>query len=225
MSQERYSLQISWIFIHFVAVGWSSCKMCEDWDSQAKVQGPTGYIAGLVSQTIEGCGSTRCPWLVQVRPGQVINLTLYDFYSPTASGSAHLSDPARGQQPARPRSQSSDMCQRYATVKERANPRDAPVCAGKGRHRVFYTSVSNFLEVHVLDPGGRFLIYYEGKLDLFDLFVVIEIEWLLYILSFSQASTYWMSSTLSDDMRLKNQPRDFHKFPDGIRLSLELQSV
>ena len=57
----------------------------------------TGYISNAVS-VINGIGSTSCPWVLQVLPGQRINLTLYDFMVADRykTGSAHR-DAERGE--------------------------------------------------------------------------------------------------------------------------------
>ena len=83
------------IFLHFLvsqlndslfSVSSAACGQCTS-QGFAKVTGPNGYIASADSNAAEyptGCGTTRCPWAIQVKTGQKINLTLYDFTLNTA---------------------------------------------------------------------------------------------------------------------------------------------
>jgi len=41
----------------------------------------SGYLASLTAAET-GCGTSDAPWLIQVRPGQRINVTLFDFSPP-----------------------------------------------------------------------------------------------------------------------------------------------
>ena len=38
-----------------------------------------------LNDVICSAGSDRCPWIIQSRPGQRVNLTLYDFSRPMES--------------------------------------------------------------------------------------------------------------------------------------------
>lgn len=38
----------------------------------------SGYLANLVTEAT-GCGNVQCPWVIEVKPGQSIVITLYDF--------------------------------------------------------------------------------------------------------------------------------------------------
>ena len=40
--------------------------------------GPSGLIASTVTEET-GCGTTDRPWLIDARPGQKVNFTLFDF--------------------------------------------------------------------------------------------------------------------------------------------------
>lgn len=66
----------------------------------------------------------------------------------------------------------SEHCLRFATIKERANPKETAVCAGRQpRERHVYTSISNTLEVHVVSAAmlrgeAQFMIHYEGNTPL-----------------------------------------------------------
>jgi len=45
------------------------------------VSDPSGYLASLTAAET-GCGTSDAPWLIQVMPGQRINVTLFDFSPP-----------------------------------------------------------------------------------------------------------------------------------------------
>jgi len=132
-------------------------------------RGLLGSVIAAEFQDESGCGTARCPWLIEVPPGRVINVTLLD-YGP-------LSDDDEGSRPGLPSSlaypSSESQCTglRYAVVKERANPRETLVCGGGGASapavRHVYTSISNQLEIsvtgrEVLNWQAQFIIQYQG---------------------------------------------------------------
>jgi len=45
------------------------------------VSGTSGYLASLTAAET-GCGTSDAPWLIEVMPGQRINVTLFDFSPP-----------------------------------------------------------------------------------------------------------------------------------------------
>jgi len=151
--------------------GSGSCSTC-DADGTARVsssqRGLIGSVIAAELQNESGCGTQRCPWLVEVAPGQVINLTLLDYGSSDATAAdRHPGLPASL---AYPSSESQCSGLRYAVIKERANPREVLVCAGgsdapAARH--VYTSISNQLEIsiigrEVLNFQAQFIIQYQG---------------------------------------------------------------
>ena len=61
----------------------------------------------------------------------------------------------------------SEPCPRYALIKERANPKDSPICGGNRKEMHVYTSVSNNVEIQIISQdvfnwNQQFLIHYEG---------------------------------------------------------------
>lgn len=148
-----------------VKVAESSCRSCHT-AGHAKVTGDRGYLASIVTMETQndegGCGSSRCPWLIQVPAGQGINLTLIDF----TAGHQQQPQPTSPQHQ-RPGVPSSDRCSRLLVVKERANPKDSQVCGGRAKWKHIHLSVSHFVEVHVVGQDvfsgkGQFLVYYEA---------------------------------------------------------------
>ncbi len=94
-------------------------------------------------------GGEHCPWIIKQRPGQRINLTLYDF------GVTR-------------RSSQGSVCQVYAQVKERGLAADITICGSSVRHKVVYVSETNLIKVSVSDSPYdtdpvRFLLSYEGE--------------------------------------------------------------
>ena len=121
--------------------------------SYAKLNLPRGTIGSVVTEeNNHGCGSLRCPWLIEVKPGQKINLTLYDFGLSSAPRDFYV----------------PDRCFRYAVIKEHASARDTPICGDRGQRKSHvYSSNSNSIEIHVVSPEvfstkGHFLLTYEG---------------------------------------------------------------
>ena len=129
----------------------------------AHVTRPAGYIASVITaetQSSSSCGSSKCPWKVEVESGQTINVTLLDFaLEQRAAGASSSSGVGYV---------SAENCFRYAVIKESPSHRSFPVCGGHGRSQFVYSSMTNVIEIHVVSPEvfsqkGQFLIYYEGK--------------------------------------------------------------
>jgi len=151
--------------------GSSSCSSCDS-DGTARVsssqRGLIGSVIAAELQDETGCGTQRCPWLVQVAPGRVVNLTLLDYGSSgDAAGDSRPGLPASLTYPS---SESQCSGLRYAVIKERANPREVLVCAGASSApaaRHVYTSISNQVEIsiigrEVLNFQAQFIIQYQG---------------------------------------------------------------
>jgi len=147
--------------------GTSSCSTCDS-DGTARVssseRGLIGSVIAAELQDETGCGTQRCPWVIEVAPGRVINLTLLDY------GMTNNSRPGLPASLAYPSSESQCTGLRYAVVKERANPRETLVCGGGNNApptKHVYTSISNQLEIsvigrEVLNWQAQFIIKYEG---------------------------------------------------------------
>jgi hypothetical protein len=126
---------------------------------------PAAYIGSVVtaeSQTSHACGSSKCPWLIEVQSGQTINITLLDFAMEQRGSPPGTSVGAGSQSFV-----SQEPCFRYAVVKELPNPKTVPVCGGRGRSQLVYSSVTNTVEIHIVSPEvfsrkGQFVFYYEG---------------------------------------------------------------
>jgi len=116
-----------------------------------------GYITSDVTQTT-GVGSERCPWLVVVRRGQRIRITLYDLATAPSSqwsGQRQSAQPQEGR------------CLLYATLREGLESDvvgDHMICSGGGaREQVVYTSRDHTLAITIhYAPGTRFVLQYEG---------------------------------------------------------------
>jgi hypothetical protein len=142
----------------------AACQSCHS-RRQARVTSPRGYLASVVSleETDTGCGTGLCPWVIEAKTGQRINITLLDF-GQTSSSSSDGS--ARQQQP---QGVLDKTCLRYAVIKERSSARDRPVCGLQGtREHNVYTSNGNVVEIHIVstqifDKRGQFMFYYEGS--------------------------------------------------------------
>ena len=155
ISRHNHPVHLS-ITILPIPVESAACQMCSrhlDSPRQARLTLAQGYIASWITKQYDGCGSASCPWLIEVQPGQKINITLYDF--------SDKSKPITN-------TWIPNTCNRFGVIKETAAPTDKPICKGQKRERHLYTSVSNSLEIHVvspevLDKAGQFLLYYEGR--------------------------------------------------------------
>jgi len=82
-----------------------------------------GYLSSVVADTTQR-GTTQCPWVIEARPGQKINVSLWDF-----GGSGGSVEGSAGQSTAAATS-TVDLvqpCQAYAVIRERAPARSFTV--------------------------------------------------------------------------------------------------
>ncbi len=110
-----------------------------------------GYLSNLKSITSD-CGHIPdSPWKIQVKMGQKINLTLFEF--------SDKRDP------------DDKKCRTYAILRERSlgRTRNITLCSAVNRQRIVYTSVTNQIEIG-LSQGliSRYFLKYEGKLLLYE---------------------------------------------------------
>ena len=120
-----------------------------------------GYISSVVTMET-GCGTREKPWKVIVKPGQRINISLYDFGATSGVGENEVAV-------SRPVTQ----CRVYAVIRERTvhRIRNITVCGTMSRERNIYISLTNTIEIGLLVSSPKekespfFLIRYEGKLN------------------------------------------------------------
>ena len=114
---------------------------------------PHGFLSSLT--TIEtGCGSESTPYVIQARPGQKVNITLFDFSADYVT----LNGPDSGHEP----------CRKYAIIEEK-NSTEPPmvICSGSARVKHVYLSTNHSVEIRILaDKEARllsqFLLKFEG---------------------------------------------------------------
>lgn len=129
-----------------------ACQSCA-WSNVARLTARRAYLSSAVTMTdSNGCGSIKCPWSIEVKTGQKINITLFDFSETKTTADST------------PKKQQS--CTRYGVIREKTASQDAIICSGQGRESRIYTSLSNSVEIQVVSPEvftktGHFLIYYE----------------------------------------------------------------
>lgn len=107
----------------------------------------SGYLSSSITEG-SGLGTSFCPWVIKAPKGQRVNLTLYDFNTMNYDID-------------------SNICQVYATVKERSRTRDQTVCAGTDRIRHIMLSDGNELEISIVKSNfnrehGYFILKYDA---------------------------------------------------------------
>ena len=133
------------------------CRACTN-GTIIPAQEPGGYLASITVEE-NNCGSTSCPWVLQARIGQQLNITLIDF------ASSHREPPSANSH------FGSDICYRYATIKEKVKDKEKDkeksLCGGLERERHAYLSETNSVRIEV--AGGKrggnfgyFMLQYEG---------------------------------------------------------------
>ena len=116
--------------------------------------GVEGYISSFVTQQTD-CGDSDNPWLLTTDIGQIINITLIDFASPT-SGEYE---------------EKGHSCVVYATIREENGAVTSTVCGGQGRRvSAVFLSASNSVEIRlaskIIQQGSgerHFLLKYTSK--------------------------------------------------------------
>src|SRR6218665_465836 len=151
MYEHCYKIISDFESTSFISVESSGCRECGRSSQEfARTTQPSAFLGSIVSaESRVHCGSSKCPWNIEVPSGQTINITLLDF----------AMEQRNGEPP------SPDKCYRYAVIKERQYTRDTPVCGGQGRQQLIYTSVSNSVEVHIVSTEvfsrlGQFILHY-----------------------------------------------------------------
>lgn len=118
----------------------SSCYPCEHVVTTAS----SGFIANAVSED-SNCGSTDCPWLIQVQAEQSITIKLLDFSVSATQGS---------------------VCRVLAVIKEQTRQESITVCTNDIKQREVYSGHSQSLEIRILGKANGehyFLLHYEGE--------------------------------------------------------------
>ena len=112
----------------------------------------SGFLASVVTEQT-GCGSGSHPWVITVKPGQKINITLYDFSMERIYRHEH--DTANID---------VHVCHEYAVVQERLTDWSSLVCGGINRVENVYVSKTESVEIHITSRDSRyFLLQFEGK--------------------------------------------------------------
>lgn len=115
---------------------------------EVELSAASQYLASIVTQET-ACGSTDCPWVIRVPPGQTIEIALYDF--------AAVSRVPTG----------SDVCHVYAVIKEPVEQISHTVCAPTTREKVVHVSTTNVVEVRVMVNSNAdedyFALHYQGE--------------------------------------------------------------
>ena len=129
------------------------------------VHSSEGYIANTVSDQT-GCGLADAPWVIEVHPGQRVNVTLMDFTQRIHKDGSVGNSP--GVIPPGLAQPSDGVCRVYATIREVADSRSTTVCATHVRVRNVYISSTHRVEVRILNSQTAaspsfFLLKYEGK--------------------------------------------------------------
>ncbi len=128
----------------------ASTRQCRR-NGMVPVQSTHGYIASIVTEET-GCGTTDTPWLIEAKPGQKINLTLYDFGMNNIAKSGGDTSP---------------HCHVYMILKERQLGKSVTICGGKSRIKNIFFSASHKVEVRVLTGTQArlrsFLLEYQGN--------------------------------------------------------------
>jgi len=147
----------------YIAVIISKSGRCHNIDSPTPSDMTTGILASITSSV---CGTPQSPWVIEVKPGQRINVTLLDFTSaePTSSSDKGIRSSTV---------HTAVACQVFAVIKELSPVKTATICGGLftnvNRERHVYQSDSSKIEIRMMvlslvtKDAGQFLIRYRGR--------------------------------------------------------------
>lgn len=114
---------------------------------------PVGYLASSVTEH-SNYGTSHCPWIIQVSPGQVVNVSLYDFSTWPAPSQSDDSVSAKA-------------CTIVGTISDGSRVSEIRSCYGYQRLTHVYTSQSNHISIEIFTAALRrkiyFLLKYEGN--------------------------------------------------------------
>ena len=127
-----------------------------------------GYILSSVTAKT-GLGSRNCPWLIKAKPGQRINVTVYDFSSRSRTDDVAKKSLIQG-------TASKAICPVYATLSEGGkmfggvlDTTRIGICGSEKRRRWVYTSRGSSLSVKMVNMSAdsakniNFMLKYEGE--------------------------------------------------------------
>lgn len=138
------------ISIAVATVDHSICRSCDS----VKVTAQSGYISSVVTDE-SGCGSAFCPWILEGKTGQRINITMLDFTAPPTTEVLA---------PGGDCSQYND----YVILREEREGKSIGICGGIKRRKHVYTTVKHKVSVTIgtamqRENKGHFLLHYESK--------------------------------------------------------------
>lgn len=139
-----------------IAVARARPTVCQS-AKYVKLTSSAAYLSSRITQET-GCGSTLCPWVIEVLPGQKVNISLLDFGWQSRSGMDMSTD-------------SLQICQKYAVIREMSQTKSHTVCGSAKRETHIYTSQTHELEIYLspkASPDGHtnhFLLKYEGNYE------------------------------------------------------------
>lgn len=126
--------------------------------SFVEVTAAEGYISSLITEDT-GCGSIDTPWLLKAKPGQKINITLWDFDSINHKKSGLVASHSGLPPP----------CHVYAIIKERTVTSSKTVCPKDSRTSHVFMSSGDTVEIRIVtkkqekDDHGYFLLKFQGE--------------------------------------------------------------
>ena len=126
-------------------------------------------------------GSAGCPWLIQMHPGQKINLTLLSFHLVLDGIDAGLASDAT----ARPLTPPVRCSSQRIVIQEKNRTLELALCGEKHRERHIFTSDGNFISLYVhqgfhhqvQEPSvtvGLYLIKYQGNIYSYSLLILFR---------------------------------------------------
>ena len=135
----------------------SDCKSKHRADATSQ----SGYLASYTSSGSVGIGTPSCPWYIRAQRGQRLNLTLFNFISPTAA------------LPGQSAAKLVETCYHVGVVRDGPDRRQSvTACSNEPRQRTIIVSTSNTvsfefsvrgLRVRPSDHQAHFLIHYDGQ--------------------------------------------------------------
>lgn len=125
-------------------------------EGRINLRSPSGFLASRMAE-IYSYGTSACPWVISVPPGQRLNLTLYNFARFTRP------DMATGIMSPDP-----SVCYEIANIMDGPTRKNILTCGTDGRIKQVFISRTSSLEIRFVDRTvlrslGQFLLHYKRK--------------------------------------------------------------
>ena len=140
---------------------------CE-FNTEVNITRQHGFISSTTMYDTPSCGGSTHPWIILAKPGQRVNLTLYDFSADLTYGALDK----EGVKAGGGESTEVEVCHEYGFVEDPEGGQTQPICGGTRRVSQVYISHGHLVKVWLTNSRDLkyFIIEYTGKNTIHNLY-------------------------------------------------------